>query len=789
MFTRALDRKLLRETTRLKGQIATIALVLASGIICFIALRGTYISIAESRLVYYDRYRFAHVFAQAERVPETTARRLEEIPGVEVLQTRVSEDVTVPIEGMPRPAYGRLLSLPAGRTPATNALFLRKGRLPEATHQDEVVLLESFAEAHGIDPGQRVPVVMNGKRRELRVVGIALSPEFVYAIRPGAMVDDPKRHAVLWMERTALASAFQLGGAFNDVSLRISPNASEQAVRTAVDRVLGPFGGTGSIGRKDQISNKIVSQELDQLGALSTMVPAVFLAVAAFLVNLVLGRLIRLQRPEVATLKAVGYTNWEIGRHYLGLVAIVLVPGGVLGLLGGLGLGRVVLGLYATSFRFPELRFRMTFALMASALLVSAIAALVGALGAVRSAVRMPPAEAMQPPAPATYKRTWLERLGLGGLIGPSGTMVVREVARRPLRTLLSSIGIAGAVSLLIFSHFGLDSILAYFEGTFLREQRQDVSVVFARPVSPRVVAELGRLPGVIRAEGIRAVPVRVTFEHRSRESVLMGLPEASTLRRLVDRKRAEVPVLPDGIVLTKTLGDVLGLHVGDRPQIELREGDRRSVRPVVLGFVDESIGLSIYAQTDELASLEGDTGAVSAVLLKIDRPFVDTVNARLRESPHVIDISDVKGDMQRTLDMNASIMNVWTAVSVFLSASIVFGVVYNNARIGLAARSRDLASLRVLGFTRREISTILLSSQVLEVAIAIPIGLWLGSVWARAFMRTVDPEVFRWTVVVAPSTYLLSIGVTVLAAAASALWVRRSLDSLDLIAVLKARE
>ena len=206
-------------------------------------------------------------------------------------------------------------------------------------------------------------------------------------------------------------------------------------------------------------------------------------------------------------------------------------------------------------------------------------------------------------------------------------------------------------------------------------------------------------------------------------------------------------------------------------------------------GFVDESIGLSIYAQAGELANLEGDSGAVSAVLLKIDPRFVEAVNARLRESPHVIDISDVKGDMQRTLDMNASIMNVWTAVSVVLSASIVFGVVYNNARIGLAAKSRDLASLRVLGFTRREISTILLSSQVLEVVIAIPIGLWLGSLWARQFMKTVDPEAFRWTVVVAPSTYLLSIGVTVLAAAASALWVRRSLDSLDLIAVLKARE
>jgi putative ABC transport system permease protein len=789
MFWSTLDRKLFREIARLRGQIASITLVLASGITCFIALRGTYASLAESQRSYYDRYRFAHIFAHAERAPESVARRIEALPGVEVVQTRVSEEVSLPIEGMPRPAYGRLLSLPAAGAPRTNALFLRKGRFPGRARDDEVVVLEPFAQAHYLEPGQRLPVIVNGRRRELHIVGVALSPEFVYSIRPGAMVDDPSRHAVLWMEQNALSSAFQLNGAFNDVSLRIAPYTSEKAVRSEVDRLLAPYGGTGSIGRKDQISNRIVSQELDQLGVLSTMVPAVFLGVAAFLVNLVLARLIRLQRPEIATLKAVGYTNVEVARHYLGLVAAVVLPGAALGLLGGLALGRVVLGLYARSFRFPELGFRLSFGLAAVAVFVSAAAALLGAIGAVRSAARMPPAEAMQPPAPAIYRRSLLERLGIETLVGTSGMMVVREVLRRPLRTLFSSLGIAGAVSLLIFSHFGLDSLLSYFEGTFRREQRQDISVSFARPVSPRVVAEIGRLPGVVTAEGIRAVPIRITHEHRSRDSVFMGLPPNGTLRRLVEPAGAEVRVPEGGILLTKTLGEVLGARIGDRASIELREGDHRTVRPSIVGFIDEAIGLNVYAQSGLLADLEADNGAVSSVLLTVDPKAVESVNARLRQSPHIIDISDATREMERTLEMNASIMNVWTAISIVLSASIVFGVVYNNARIGLTARSRDLASLRVLGFTRAEISGILLSSQTIEVLLALPIGLWFAGVWARSFMKTADQETFRWTVVVAPKTYLLSILVTVLAAAASALWVRRSLDELDLISVLKARE
>ncbi|HEX2872178.1 MAG TPA: FtsX-like permease family protein [Polyangiaceae bacterium] len=789
MWLRALDVKLLRELSRLRGQIATIAIVLAGGIVCFVSLRGTYASLATAQAAYYDRYRFAHVFATAERVPERVARKLEQLPGVDSVQTRVAKEVTVPIDGMALPAYGRLLSLPASGKPATNALYLRKGRFPSAERDDEIVLIESFAEAHGLEPGHRVPVVVNGKRRSFRIVGIALSPEFVYSVRPGAMVDDPKRHAVLWMERAALASAFELGGAFNDVSLRLAPDASEQAVRVAVDRLLAPYGGLGAIGRKEQISNRILTQELSQLGVLSTMVPAIFLGVTGFLVNLVLGRLIRLQRSEIATLKAIGYSDGEVGRHYLGLAIIVLVPGSAVGLAAGFALGRRVLGLYATSFRFPDLVFQMPFSLVATAVLVSALAALTGAYGAVRAAVRLPPAEAMQPPAPAHYRQSILERFGLGQVIGTSAMMVVRELARRPLRTLFSSLGIAGAVSLLILSHFGLDSLLSYFDNTFLREQRQDLAVTFARPVPPSVVGELGRLPGVLRAEGLRLAPVRVTFGHRSRDSVMMGLPEESTLRRLVTRGGSEVSVPDDGVVLTKTLGDVLGIRVGDRPAFEVREGERRTIYPVVVGFVDESIGMSSYLRAGALAKLEGDLGAVSTVMLAVDPLHIDEIEADLRRSPHILDVSDASHDMERLLELNQSIMNVWTAISIVLSAGIVFGVVYNNARIALAARSRELASLRVLGFTRREISGILLGSQIVEVALAVPVGLWLGAVWAEQFMQTVDQETFRWAVHIAPSTYLLSVTVTVLAAAASALWVRRSLDTLDLVSVLKARE
>lgn len=790
MWLSALDTKLLRELSRLKGQIATIALVLAGGITCFIALGGTYRSLEWSRDANYDRFRFAHVFARLERAPESLARRIEAIPGVELVQTRVARQVSVPMEGMERPAYGDLLSLPASGEPATNALALRSGRLPELGHDDEVVLLDSFATVHALHPGDRVPAVINGKLRRLRVVGTAMSPEYVYAIRPGEIADDAARYAVLWMERTALAALADMGGAFNEVTLRLEPGASEGRVLARLDQLLRPYGGKGAVARKDQTSNRILTGELSQLGALSSMVPVVFLAVAAFLINMVLARLIALQRPEIAALKAIGYTNVEVARHYVGLVLVVMLPGGALGVLGGVALGRTVVELYASIFRFKDLVFRLSPSLVATSLLVSGASAFAGALLAVRAAAKLPPAEAMRPATPAHYRKGIIERLGLGAIAGPSGMMVLREIERRPLRTLTSAAGIAGAVGLIIFGHCGVDAMDNYLETIFRREQRQDLSVTFFDPISPRAVAELANMPGVLTAEGLRTVPVRIKNGNLFRDSALVAIQKGATLRRLVGRGDEETPLPDRGVLVTSALGEVLGLRVGDRPELEILDGDRRVARPVIAGFVDEAVGLQVYSTTDVAAALEHDLGAFSQVLLRIDGAERRRIVERLRNSPQVLDVTDVAADIERLRQMNSDAMDIWTFVSVSLSAMIVFGVIYNNARIALATRSRDLASLRVLGMSRREISSILLGGLAVEVALAVPLGLLFGLMMAEFFFsRAIDQETFRFPVRIENSTYALAVAVALASALASALWVRRSVDRLDLIGVLKTRE
>ncbi len=789
MLLGAIHKKLFRDLSRLKGQIVTIAIVLASGIASLLTLRGTVESLQASRDAYYDRYRFAHVFVRLERAPESIAQRIEALPGVAVVQTRIARPILLPMPGMLKPAYGQLLSLPASHRPLTNLPRLERGRFPAAGRDDEVVLLEAFAEAHRLQPGQHVPAVIHGRLRQLRVVGIARSPEFVYALRPGALVADPQRFAVLWMDREALAAAYGLQGSFNELSLRLQPQASEQAVLASVDRALGPYGGDGAYGRKDQVSNRILSGELGQLSGIASLVPLVFLGVSVFLMRLVLGRMIALQRSEIAVLKAVGYSNWEVGRHYLGLVGVVMLPGTLLGLSLGWFLGDLVLGLYAPTFRFPDLELTLSPRLILIALTTSAAAAGGGALLAVRSAVHLPPAEAMRPPAPARYRRGLLERSGLSALLGPSGMMVFREIQRRPLKTLVSAVGIAGAVSLVVLGRFGLDSLDYYLQAHLRREHRQDLAVLFSEPVAPRAVGEVSRIPGVLTAEGIRAVPIRARHLNKRRDAVLMGLPEEATLRRLVERNGRELAMPEDGVLITKKLGQVLGVSPGQRIELEVREGERPLVRPVVSGFVDEVSGLQTYARSAFVAELEGDSGAVSAVLLRVDPTRRRAVIEQLQRSPRVLDISDLSEEIERQRRQHRPVFRVWTGISSLLAAAVIFGVVYNNARIALTASSRDLGSLRVLGFTRREVSLVLLGGLAVEVLLAVPIGLLLGRAWAEQMMAGINQEQFRWAAMVSAGTYALAVLVSLAAALGSALWVRRALDRIDLIGVLKTRE
>lgn len=786
---RALDKKLLRDLWQLKSQALAIALVMACGIATFVMSLSTLHSLAGTLDAYYEKYRFAQVFTHLKRAPNALAARLQEIPGVAQAQTRVVTQVTLDLAGLPEPASGRLISLPAGKQPGLNRLHLVEGRFPERGRRGEVLASSQFARAHGLRPGDRLLAVLNGRRQALHIVGVALSPEHVYLIRPGEIIPDNRRFGVFWMDYDQLAAAFDLDGAFNDVTLTLAPDASEAEVLQRLDQLTATYGGQGAHGRDEQLSHKLVSNEITQLRGMALVPPTIFLTVAAFLLNVVLNRLISTQREQIATLKAFGYTRAEVGWHYLQFALAIALVGLILGLAAGAWFGRGMTSMYAQFFSFPTFDYLLDPTVILIALTVSAGTALVAVMGAVRRASSLPPAEAMRPEPPASFRPTIVERLGLQHLLSQGARMILRQLERHPFKALFSCLGIALAVAVMILGSFSEDIVDALIDFQFYQTQRQDMTVTFVEPASGRALAEIRSLPGVRYAEPVRTVPVRMRFEHRSRLLAITGLRPEPHLFRPLDRSGQPVPLPERGLVLSTTLADVLGVRPGQEVQVEVMEGNRPVRQIPVVALVEDYAGTSAFMQLRALQRLLREEDAISGAFIAVDTQGQDDLYRRLKETPLVAGVTLKRAALQSFQETLAENLLRMRLFNILFASIIAFGVVYNSMRIALSERSRELATLRVIGFTRAEISWLLLGEAALLTLAAIPLGLLLGYGFAALATWTLQTEVQRFPLVVDLSTYGYAALVILVAACISGLVVRRRLDRLDLIAVLKSRE
>ena len=788
-MVRALNRKLLRDLSRLKGQGATIAAVVAAGIASYVASVSTYDSLQYSAATYYERSRLADVFVHCERAPLAVTADLARIPGVRRVEARVVEGVRLEMPGMAEPASGQLVSIPDHGNPTLNDLYLRQGRFPEPGRSREALVHEAFAKAHELGPGDTVVAVIQGRRVRIQVVGLALSPEFVFAVGPGQITMDDRRFGVLWMRTGALAPPFQMSGAFNDAVLALQPGASEPRVLLAVDRVLERYGGLGAVGRDEQTSFRMVQGEMEQLDSMATALPIMFLGVAAFLVNVVLARLLRLQREQIAALKALGYTNREVGLHYVAFALAIVAIGSLLGVALGAWLGDAQTVLYTKYFRFPVLQYRLQAGAVFTAVLVSLGSGVAGALIAVRRAVQIPPAEAMRPEPPMVYRPTVLERVGFHRLLSTSGRMVWRDLERQPVRTALSALAVALSIAILVAGLFSMDSIELVLQRAFVQAQRQHLTATFLQAVPARDARALSRQPGVVYAEIVRSVPMRLRFGHREREIAVSGVSASSTLRLLLDDQGRPVPLPADGIVLSRKLAELLGANPGDVLDVDVLEGSRGHRTVVLAAVVDDYVGLNGTMRFDRLHELLREVPKATEVLMLVDRSRLDELYASLRRVPALGGLALRERMLEQFQRQNTEVLVVFTVILAIFASVIAIAVVYNNARVALSVRSRDLATLRVLGMTRREVSAILLLEQAGQVLLAIVPGLLLGRGLAQLVTEMIDPELFRLPVFVAPRTYVFSVVVVLVSAVWSALLVRRRVDHLDLVGVLKARD
>lgn len=786
---KVLDLKLVRDLWRMRGQALAIALVLAAASATFVLSVSVHGSLLATRDAYYARNHFAEIFAGMTRAPRSVIARVEAISGVRRAQGTIVQYATLDFPGRDEPVRALVNSVDALARFRLNDVTLRKGILPRSDHPGDVVVDEAFALANALVPGDRVTAQIHGRRQLLTVVGIGLAPNYVYSLAPGDLVPDERRFGIFWMGRKALEAATDRREAINSVSLTLEPGASQAEVMRKLDTVLEPYGGTGAYARKDHLSHAFLDSELNQLDAMTRIIPPVFLLVSTFLIYIVLGRMIRTERGQIGLLKAFGYSQWAIGGHYLKFALVVAALAIGLGSLAGVWMGQAMTGLYAEYYRFPFLTYRLAPHVLLGAAALSAGAAALGALGGVRSAMRLQPAVAMSPPPPPVYRAGLVERLGRIAGFSAIGHMIARHIARWPGRSALTAFGVSLSMGLLFATIQFIDASDAMLDQFFARAQHQDLTVTFTEARNEDAIHALAQIPGVLRVEGTRTLPVKLSLGARSKRTAIETADPASRLTARIDRFGQTIALPPAGLMLSRQLADQLSASIGDPIEVELLGGRRTRSTLRVVRIVDEIVGVRAYAAPQTLARMARDAATADAALLRIDPKARRDILIRLKDMPFVLGVTERQAALEKFTEVIDS--NILTMISFYIAfaSAIAIGVVYNSARILFSERAHELATLRVLGYQSHEVAIVLLGEVALLVALALPLGCLVGYGMAQLMIAMFSSDLFRLPFAATGASYGFSAIVVLIAALGTAALVARRVMRLDMVRVLKARE
>ena len=784
-MTSMLDRKLGRDLWRVKGQALAIALVIALGVMLLVMMDGLVNSLSETRDSYYQRYRLADIFAPVKRAPRRLLAEVAALPGVAAAEGRINGAALLNLPGVAAPIRARMLSLPV----RLNQLALSAGRLPNPARRNEILLLNGFARARGLAPGDTLLATMNGGRQQLTIAGLTQAPEFLYTTAPGELVPDDGRFAVIWMQESVLAAAFDLDGAVNEILVATARGAREEELIAELDRLLAAYGALGAYELADHLSNRFIEEEIAGLRVSSRTVPPVFLGVAAFLLYMVLSRMVQAEREQIGLLKAFGHTGTEVAAHYLKFVLVIALGGALVGIGLGMLAGRAMSGFYQLYYKFPFLLFRLDPAALVIGVTVSVLAASAGALLVLRRVLALAPATAMRPPAPPDFSHGLRFGLRLNRWLDQPSRMVLRNLWRRPGRALLTVLGIALGMALpvaMLSVMSGFDNVMTL---NFNHIDRSDATVSFTEPRGPRSLFALAQLDGVLALEPFRSVPVILHHGRYRYRGAITALGNEPQLYRALDRQRQPLTLPGEGIILARALAGKLSIVPGGMLRVEVREGRRPVLEIPVVGLADTLLGAPAFMQLDALNRVMREPGRVSGAYLRIDATRSAELYRKMKEMPVVAGVSlrqERREAFRKVMDSGAGATRYLMAA---IAGVITFGIVYNGARIAFAERARELAGLRILGLTRGEVGFVLLGELGLLTLLALPLGSLLGYGLSLAVAAGFSTDLYQVPVELVPASHGLAVLAVLAAALLSGIGVQRDIQRLDLVAALNIRE
>ncbi|MDD4752983.1 MAG: ABC transporter permease [Desulfitobacteriaceae bacterium] len=789
-----LARKLLRTIKNTKGQFLAVVSVVALGITVFIGMTTAYYNLDRSKENFYQQNNFADYYFQVIRAPEQVTRQIQQIPGVIKATGRIQKDVPLLKDNEER-ATARLISFPLPMEREVNRLHLLEGRVFEKNPGQgrvEVLVDPQFAQANHLDFNDQIYIGAEGKRVPLTVVGTATSPEFVYPIKDAAtLLPDPENFAIVMIPLNQMQQVFNQSGEINQVVINLSPGADEDAVKKQVETILEPYGNLASFPQEQQLSHAVLQAELDGLKAMSQFLPALFLAIAASIQFIMLGRIVKTQRLQIGIMKAVGYGSQQILFHYTGYALSVGIIGAVIGTILGILLATVASSAYALYFNLPETIGGVNIEAVVYGFLLSlGVSVLAGLIGC-RGVLAIHPAESMRPEPPKGSGKILLERWSwLWKRLDPTWKMSLRTIGRNKVRFGVVLLGIIFAVGLLVVSFFMNDSIDYMLTQHYQEEQRYNYMIRFTSPVSEYELLNISRLDGVVQTEAIFELPVRIHFHGRDEEDLIVGLPQNVTLRQLTGDEGENIFLPEEGVLIGENLATKLGIEVGDVIRVEtiLGLGPTRWADVKVAGINRQLIGGGSFMEITQVNRLLREHLLASGAMLKIDPGKRGEIEKALNEMTAISSMLSREKELDNFVK-NLDSMIYFVGIMVFFAVTLGFAIVYNSAVVSFGERKRELASLRVVGFSLKEVSALLWKEYFFQAFMGIIFGMPFGYLMALSMLKALNTDLYSLPLVIYPATYAFSaIGGAVFIAAAL-IFTMRSARDLDLVDVLKDRD
>ena len=789
---KTLDRKLGRDLYRAKGLLAAIIVIVAVGVLCLVALRSSYNNLVRSKADYYARCRMADFTVSLKKAPRPEALRLIEIPGVSAVHTRVTFEVTVDLETVVEPLSGRAISLPDSPRPIINDIVLRQGGYFTPMSRDEVIVSDAFARAHELKPGDSLRLILNNRKHELRIVGTAISSEFVYLIQPGELAPAPERYGIFYLKESFAEEAYDFDGACNEVLGLIDPahRPAPKPIAAEAERLLDDYGVFTVTPLSDQPSNKMLSDEITGLEAFAVFLPGLFLSVAALVLNLLMMRLAEQQRTIVGTLKAIGYDNRAIILHFVKFAMVIGLIGGLVGVGLGYALAGYMTELYATFYEFPRLVNQVYPSIWALSVLVSVGFALLGTLRSVRSISRLDPAEAMRQKPEATGKTIILERVAwLWKRLGFKMQMTLRYIWRHRTRTAVGAFAGSMGVALLLLSLASFDSMHHLIDFQFSKVLGSDYDLTLSDEATEEAVREALRLPGVDEAEPIFVVPCTLRNGQHERKFSIMGLKQGARLTtpRTGDGARAALPEA--GLLLSAKLAEVLHTQPGATIELTPIRGDRIARRADVSATIDTFIGMLAYADYDYLNRLMGEEAAVSMIQLKVDPRQTVEFQKAVKELPAVQTLTSNIGRRANLEKLITETSGFSITVMIVFAGAIFAASIFTASLISLGERQREIATFHAMGFTMSEISGIFLRESLIVNSAGVAAGLPIGYGLLMFMVKMYDTELYRLPLVVDLSTYFGAVALAAVFVVLSHLVVHRLILKMNWREALNVKE